>query len=185
VSFRIFLLSLVFLAGAANAQENAPVEPAPPPAAVAAPGADPAEASAEGGATQVPLDPSALLAVGTPRSAVERDEMAAQAITLRGEAELRKQEAEKVYETAKIDCWKKFLVSRCLDDARLAYRKEISLSKRQERQAQALERNVRKFDALEHARLRDEENARRDAENAKKAEEYRAKRAAEEKARAQ
>jgi hypothetical protein len=175
VSFRIFLLSLVFLASAAGAQENSPAEPVSPTATPAAPSE---------GATQIPLDPAALLAIGVPRGREERDEMAARALTLHTEADQRKQEAEKAHADAKVGCWKKFLVSSCLDDARVAYRKEITLSKRQEREAQTLERNVRKFDAAEHARLRDEENARRDAENEKKAEKVRAKRAAEERSKA-
>ena len=108
--------------------------------------------------------------------------MAARAATLQEEAKQRREEADKLHEAAQGECWKKFLVSACLEDARIAHRKELSMSKRQEREAQTLERNVRKYDALERARIRDEENAKREAENAKKAEKFRAKRAAEERA---
>ena len=105
--------------------------------------------------------------------------MTARAATLKTESRLRRESADKAHEAAKTDCWKKFLVSDCLDDARTSHRKEVSLAKRQDREAQTLERNVRKYDALERARIRDEENAKREAENAKKAEKFRAKRATE------
>lgn len=170
--FRIFLLIPALVAAVAQAQEAPAPEPAPAEAA-------PAAAAAP---TKVPLDPAALLAVGAPRSKAERDEMAARAATLQEEAKQRREEADKLHEAAQGECWKKFLVSACLEDARIAHRKELSMSKRQEREAQTLERNVRKYDALERARIRDEENAKREAENAKKAEKFRAKRAAEERA---
>ena len=170
--FRIFLLIPALVAAVAQAQEAPAPEPAPAEAA-------PAAAAAP---TKVPLDPAALLAVGAPHSKAERDEMAARAATLQEEAKQRREEADKLHEAAQGECWKKFLVSACLEDARIAHRKELSMSKRQEREAQTLERNVRKYDALERARIRDEENAKREAENAKKAEKFRAKRAAEERA---
>lgn len=174
--FRFFLLSLCLVCASASAQE-APAPEAPP--APAAPVVDTAAPTA------VPLDPAAaLLAIGVPRSKAERDEMAERAAALKEEAELRRTTAEKALADANPLCWKKFLVSACLDDARVAYRKEISIVKRQERQSKSLERNVRKYDAAEHARLRDEENARKDAENARKAAEYRAKEEARAKSRA-
>jgi hypothetical protein len=170
VSFRIFLLGLCLAVPAVQAQETV----APETAAEAVPAP-----AAETGATRVPLDPAAIRSVGTPRSKEERDDMAARAAQLQSESTLRKEEANKVHEAAKTGCWKKFLVSACLEDARTAHRKELSMAKRQEREAQTLERNVRKYDALERARVRDEENAQREAENAKKAEKFRAKRALE------
>ncbi|HWU84757.1 MAG TPA: hypothetical protein VN028_05435, partial [Rhodocyclaceae bacterium] len=109
----------------------------------------------------------------------ERDAMVERASQLRVAAKTRRDAAEQTQAAAQTACWKKFLVSDCLADARVAYRKELSQARHEERQAKTLERNVRKYDAAEHIRQRDEENARRDAENAKKAEEYRAKRAAE------
>jgi hypothetical protein len=152
VSFRIFLLGLCLAVPAVQAQETV----APETAAEAVPAP-----AAETGATRVPLDPAAIRSVGTPRSKEERDDMAARAAQLQSESTLRKEEANKVHEAAKTGCWKKFLVSACLEDARTAHRKELSMAKRQEREAQTLERNVRKYDALERARVRDEENAQR------------------------
>ena len=170
MSFRIFLLGLSLATAAVQAQETAAPETTPESTPAPAAAAD---------ATRVPLDPAAIRSVGTPRSQAERDEMAARAAQLQTESALRKEEAEKAHEAAKTGCWKKFLVSACLEDARTTYRKERSMAKRQEREAQTLERNVRKYDALERARVRDEENAQREAENAKKAEKFRAKRALE------
>ena len=175
--FRIFLLVPALMASAVQAQEATAPEPAPVEAAPAAPAAP--------AATQVPLDPAALLSVGAPRSKTERDEMTARAATLHAESKLRRETADQVHEAAKTGCWKKFLVSDCLEDARITHRKEVSLAKRQEREAQTLERNVRKYDALERARIRDEENAKREAENAKKAAKHRAKHASDAKAEEQ
>lgn len=166
VPFRFFLLSLSLIAAAAQAQQAAPTE-TPPAAATPAP--DTAQT------TSVPLDAAALLSIGVPHSQAERDDMAERAALLKEESTLRKAEAEKALADAKTLCWKKFLVSACLDDARVAYRKETSIAKHQERDAQSLERNVRKYDAAEHVRLRDEENARREADNERKAAEHRAK----------
>jgi colicin import membrane protein len=175
VSFRFFLLSLCLITAAAGAQES--VSPETPP--VVAPTATSESGTEKAEPALVPLDPASLLSIGVPRSKEERDEMEQRATTLKDESSQRKEEAEKSLTTAKIACWKKFLVSSCLDDARVAYRKDVTISKRQDRESQTLERNVRKYDAFERARQRDEENAKREAENAKKAEKYRAKRAAE------
>lgn len=187
--FRFFLLSLCLVTAVAQAQE--PPAPAAPPAAAPTPAAAEdavptvaAPVSGEKAAAEVvPFDASTLLSVGVPRSKAERDEMAERATLLKEESRLRKEEAEKNLAEASPVCWKKFLVSACLDDARVAYRKDVSIAKRQERQSQSLERNVRKFDAAEHARQRDEDNARKDAENARKAAEHRAKQEAKNQAR--
>lgn len=182
VPLRFFLLSLCLVAAAAKAQESVAPEATETPAATSpvAEGASSPKAEAK----VVPLEASDLLSIGVPRSQAERDDMAARAATLKEEARLRKEAAEKTLADASPVCWKKFLVSSCLDDAKVAYRKENSIAKRQERESQTLERNVRKYDAAEHARQRNEENARRDEQNAKKAAEYRAQQEAKEKARA-
>lgn len=184
MAFRFFLLSLCLVATGASAQDvpASAAPPAPAPAATPAPETPVAEESAP---AVVPLDAAALVSVGVPRSLAERDEMAERAATLKEEARLRRAAAEKALADASPVCWKKFLVSACLDDARVAYRKDVSIAKRQERQSQSLERNVRKYDAAEHVRLRDEDNARKDAENARKAAEYRAEQEAKSKARAE
>lgn len=105
--------------------------------------------------------------------------MEKQSTLLQEESKLRKEQAETTLADSKTICWKKFLVSACLDEAKVSYRKDISIAKRQDREAQTMARNVRKYDAAEHLRLREEENARKDAANAKKAEQHRAKRAEE------
>lgn len=186
--FRFFLLSLWLASAVAQAQESpAPAkQPAEAPAAAAP--EENAAATAEPAATKaateaVPFDASTLLSIGVPRNKAERDEMAERATLLKEESRLRKEAAEKTLADASPVCWKKFLVSACLDDARVAYRKDVSIARRQERQSQSLQRNVRKFDAAEHARQRDEDNARKEAENARKAAEYRAKQEAKSKAR--
>lgn len=177
MSFRIFLLALSLCSATLHAQETsseagsagANTNAAPPAAATSAPDT----------AQRVPLDPADLLKVNAPHDAAERDTMLEHASQLRAAAKTRRDAAEQAQAAAQTACWKKFLVSDCLADARVVYRKELSQARHEERQAKTLERNVRKYDAAEHIRQRDEENARRDAENAKKAEEYRAKRAAE------
>ena len=169
--FRFFLLSLCLLAAAAEAQEST----APSAPATASSSTTPETAPAAAIPAQVPLDAATLLSVGIPHSKDERDEIAERAVALKEESRLRKEEAEKTLSAAKTTCWKKFLVSSCLDDARVLYRKDITIAKRQEREAQTLERNVRKYDAAEHARQRDDENAKREADNARKAANFRAK----------
>lgn len=201
VSYRIFLLALSLcsmslhaqedpnLAAAAANQTAADAQPAttsatPPTenpavdetgAAPAASGAPAADSTAE----RVPLSPEDLLKVNAPRDAEEREEMLQRAEQLRASAAERRQAAEEVHNAAQTTCWKKFLVSSCLEDARTAYRKEISQAKHDERQAQTLQRNVRRYDAAEHIRQRDAENAKREADNARKAADYRVKRAEE------
>lgn len=177
--FRFFLLSLCLVTVAVEAQETAPTDaPTTSPSGMVVAPEQPQSQSAS-----VPLDAAALLSIGVPHSQAERDDMAERAATLKEEARLRREEADKTLSDAKTVCWKKFLVSACLDDARVTYRKETSIAKRQERDAQSLERNVRKYDAAEHIRLRDEENARREAENERKAAAYRAKQQEKEKGR--
>lgn len=112
-----------------------------------------------------------------PANQAERDEMAARSQALDAEAKQRDAEAARVYEAAKTECWKKFLVSDCLEEARQAYRKENNLSKRQAREASGLDRQVRKYDAAQRAATREAENAKRDAEMEAKAEAYRKKQA--------
>ncbi|HTH93995.1 MAG TPA: hypothetical protein VL550_02085 [Rhodocyclaceae bacterium] len=171
MSFRIFLLvsGLALSAALVQAQETAPAMTTGPTAAdsVAQAKDDPLR----------PLTPEDILTVGVPKTLDERNAMAQQAQDLRADSQQRKEDAEKVHTAAKTACWKKFLVSACLDDARVAYRQTIQAAKKQDRKAQALERNVRKYDAAEHIKQRDEENAQRDADNARKAADYRAKQA--------
>lgn len=112
-----------------------------------------------------------------PANQEERDQMAARSQALDAEAKQRDAEAARVYEAAKTECWKKFLVSDCLEEARQAYRKENNLSKRQAREASGLDRQVRKYDAAQRAATREAENAKRDAEMEAKAEAYRKKQA--------
>jgi hypothetical protein len=169
VSFRIFLLSLCLFVPALHAQEVAPAA-TPEESATTAP-------TAAVVPEKRPLSAEDISSIHMPDNAAERDEMADRSVLLTTESEQRKERAELELEAAKTACWKKFLVSACLDDARVVYRKEISLAKRQEREAKTLERNVRKYDAAEKNRQREEETARRDADYEKKAEEYRAKQA--------
>lgn len=170
MSFRIFLLvsGLALFAAGIQAQETAPAT-----SGTNASGAN--QATQEQADPLRPLTPEDILTVGVPKTLDERNAMAQQAQDLRADSQQRKEDAEKAHTAAKTACWKKFLVSACLDDARVAYRQSIQAAKKQDRKAQALERNVRKYDAAEHIRQRDEENAQREADNARKAADYRAK----------
>lgn len=161
VSSRIFVLSFCLLGFSALAAE-------PETAAAPAPAPTPVTFS----------EPAIIL------SPEQRAEYVARAEQLTKEAEQRRADNDKRYAEAKIECWKKFLVSACLEDARQVHRKEIIAIQKVEREARALDREVRRHDAAEHAALREAENARKDAENEAKAAKYRAEREAEEARRA-
>lgn len=136
-------------------------------------------AEPEGGLVPVNISEPAIIL-----SPEQRTDYVTRADQLTKEAEQRRAEADRVYAEAKLSCWKKFLVSACLEESRQAYRKEIIAIQKVEREARALEREVRRHDAAEHAALREAENARKDAENEAKAAKYRAEREAEEAKRA-
>lgn len=163
VSFRIFLSALCLSVSAVHASEAQPD-------------------AAGDGTVKAPV--TETHAPRMPANAEERDQMAARAKALDAESEQRQAEANRIHEAAKTECWKKFLVSSCLDEARLIFRKESAQASRLEREARSLDKQVRKYDAAQRKAERDADNARRDAEMEAKAEKYRAKQAAEEGKRA-
>ena len=112
--------------------------------------------------TELPITPS------MPHNKDEREMQGAQAQKLRADAAALKIEAAAKHEQANAACWKKFLVSSCLDDARQTFRQEESRARQMEREAKLIERNIRSFDAAEDAAKRAADNARRDAKAAAK-----------------
>ncbi|HTJ97174.1 MAG TPA: hypothetical protein VL381_06870 [Rhodocyclaceae bacterium] len=118
------------------------------------------------------------------QTAEARSQYAERVTALNTEVAQRRATAERIYSDAKIECWKKFLVSSCLEDARQVNRREIIEIQKLERESRGLEREVKRYDAAQHAAQLAAENARKDAENEAKAAEYRAKQEAAEAKRA-
>lgn len=99
-----------------------------------------------------------------PVNAEERTAMQAQVEQMKQDAEQRRLVANQTHEAAKLECWKKFLVSSCLEEARQVFRKEESQIRQIERDTRLIERNLKRYDAAARTAAREAENARKDAE---------------------
>ena len=81
-----------------------------------------------------------------PITPQERKELLDRAQSLKSEAGRIKAEAEKQRKEADASCWKKTLVSACLEDARRASIDSNAEARRKETEARRLEREVRQRD---------------------------------------
>lgn len=124
--------------------------------------------------TETPAAPASEIVV-VPVSAEEKEQMLARAAQLNIDADKLRGEATQRHEAAKAECWKKLLVSSCLEDVRQIFRKDDARASKMQREARLLERNVKRYDAAEHAAQREAENARKDAAAQAKEAEARAK----------
>jgi len=102
-----------------------------------------------------------------PQTLDESEALKARAAAIRDEAEAR-------YASAQEECYRKFLVNACLDDARKAY-KRVSIEVRPMEQAvRDFERDQRQADADAKEAKRAVDAARREQEQREQAERYRA-----------
>ncbi len=123
-----------------------------------------------------------LLAQGQPQPAPEdrrviteeeKNELLGKAQALRDQAAAIRSKADAANATAQKECWKKFLVSGCQDDARKAQREEVEKARKLEHEAREIERDVRVREVATREAKRVADAPRREAEAAARAEKNR------------
>jgi len=128
---RILLLLSIFLAGAAGAQDAAPLADA------------------------------------------ERQQLRDRAKSLHEQAEAMKSEAETSFAAENKACWDKFLVNRCMDNAKKAKQEKLIQAHRVKQEARDIERDLRKREFAEREARMAEEGPQREADAAAQAEKNR------------
>ena len=88
----------------------------------------------------------------------------AQSALLQREGASAKADADAVFEQAEIECYKKFLVNSCLIDARRVYNQSRTAAVRLENEGKAIERQIKKEQLSERDQQRVAEGAQRAAE---------------------
>lgn len=88
----------------------------------------------------------------------------AQSALLQREGASAKADADAVFEQAEIECYKKFLVNSCLIDARRVYNQSRTAAVRLENEGKAIERQIQKEQLSERDQQRVAEGAQRAAE---------------------
>lgn len=88
----------------------------------------------------------------------------AQSALLQREGASAKADADAVFEQAEIECYKKFLVNSCLIDARRVYNQSRTAAVRLENEGKAIERQIKKEQLSERDQQRIAEGAQRAAE---------------------
>lgn len=83
------------------------------------------------------------------------------------------EEAERVFKETETACYKKFLVSDCLDQAREAHRNSLREARAVESKGKTLERELKMRDFATHRVKLEEDAKRKDAEAAERAEKNR------------
>jgi len=86
------------------------------------------------------------LAQATAGTDEDKSALTARAEAIRARAEAMRDQAERDYQTEHAACWKRFLVSRCQDQARSSYNEALVAARREEDQARAIERDIRRRD---------------------------------------
>lgn len=125
------------------------------------------------------LLPAAALAQvdSRPLSDAERSERLARASRLQDEAARLQQEADARLKTANDACYKKFLVSSCLEEAKKAHTQETRAATRMEQEGKEIERDVKRRDVAARDAQRAVDAPRREAEQKAQGEAYRAEEA--------
>jgi hypothetical protein len=100
----------------------------------------------------------------------EREQIDTKAHALRQQAESMRHEADKQQKIEHDACWKKFLVNSCMDDAKQRRTERIIEARKVEQEARDLERGLRQREAEIRAARWAEEQPRKDAEAAARAE---------------
>jgi hypothetical protein len=106
-------------------------------------------------------------------SAAERQALREKALALRTQASDMRGEAERTLVAETKACWKKFLVTRCQDNAKLAKQEKLAAAREIEGTAREIERSLRKVEFAEREARLAEEGPQRAAENAARAEKNR------------
>jgi hypothetical protein len=99
-----------------------------------------------------------------PLSDEEKHRLLDQARGLKEQAGAIQEAARNRFKEQEAACWKKFLVSDCIDDAKLAHKEEARKANELERQAREIERDVRKREFAMREARRIEEAPRKEAE---------------------
>ena len=106
-------------------------------------------------------------------SAEEKQMRREKALALRTQAGEMRSEAERTLAAETKACWKKFLVTRCQDNAKLAKQEKLAAAREIEGTAREIERTLRKIEFAEREARFAEEAPQREAENAARAEKNR------------
>jgi hypothetical protein len=112
-----------------------------------------------------------------PYDEVERAERLARAAELKREAGRLQEEADARHKAASAACYKKFLVSGCLEDARKAHTQESRIATRMDLEGTEMERDVKRRDVAAREAQRAIDVPRREAEQKAQGEAYRAEEA--------
>jgi colicin import membrane protein len=84
-----------------------------------------------------------------PPAADDKATLQAEARRLHDEADETRNAAEAEQTKAQKECWRKFLVSKCLDETGQAYRNEISKANSLDSRARAIERELKRRQVAE------------------------------------
>lgn len=112
-----------------------------------------------------------------PYTDAERSERLSRAKQLQDEAARLQKEADVRLKTSSDACYKKFLVSSCLEDARKLHRQESRTATRLEQEGGEIERDVKRRDVAAKEAQRAVDAPRREADQKAKGEAYRAEEA--------
>jgi colicin import membrane protein len=92
---------------------------------------------------------------------------------LHNEAAAIREESDRHHLAAQTECWKKFLVNACLDDARKAHMEETVKARALDKEAREIEREVKRQDIAAREAKRMEEAPAKEASAAARAEKNR------------
>lgn len=100
----------------------------------------------------------------------ERQQLLERARALRGQASAKRQDADQRYAAENDACWKKFLVTSCMDDAKMRRVERVKEARLIEREARDIEHDVREREVATREMRWGIDNPRREAEAAARAE---------------
>lgn len=106
-------------------------------------------------------------------SAADKQTRRDKATALRTEATTLRAAAERTLTAETKACWQKFLVTRCMDQAKLAKQEKLATARELEGTAREIERTLRKIEFAEREARFAEDTPQRDAEKAAQAEKNR------------
>lgn len=108
-----------------------------------------------------------------PLAPGEKEALTEKIRQIKTEAGQRKDEAERAYKAREAECYGKFLVNACLDEAKEGRRLQLNDARTLEQQGRSLEQELKKRDYLTREQRRQEEAPRHEAEAAAEAEKNR------------
>ncbi|MDO8932328.1 MAG: hypothetical protein Q7U97_08045 [Rhodocyclaceae bacterium] len=110
---------------------------------------------------------------GAPLSDAEKQQLQERAQSLHEKADALRAEAEELVATANKACWEKFLVNRCIDNAKKERQEKLVTVRALEKEARDIERSLRKRNFAEHEAKMAAEAPQRAADAAAQAEKNR------------